>query len=91
VGIAFKVDSSFKLAIPKLILTSTNWNFGVLLQDLHFGVLLQDLHSYLPLPTKILGLRYNTYTHTYLYQLEFWGFIAIPTPVLTFINWNFGA
>jgi hypothetical protein len=29
VGIAFKVDFSFKLAIPGLILTSTNWNFGV--------------------------------------------------------------
>jgi hypothetical protein len=28
VGIAFRVDFSFKLAIPKLVLTSTNWNFG---------------------------------------------------------------
>jgi hypothetical protein len=60
VGISFKVDYSFKLAIPGLIFTSTNWNFGVLLQY---------LHSYLP-----------------LYQLEFWGFVAIPTPELTFTN-----
>jgi hypothetical protein len=27
VNIAFKVDSSFKLAIPSLVFTSTNWNF----------------------------------------------------------------
>jgi hypothetical protein len=38
-----------------------------------------------------LGFRCNTYIHTYIYQLEFWGFVAIPTPVLAFINWNFGA
>jgi len=73
-GIAFKVDSSFKLAILRLILTSTNWNFGLLLQY---------LHSYLTLPTGILGLHCNTYTHTCLYQLEFWGFIAISKPVFT--------
>jgi len=77
VAIAFKVDSSFKLAIPGLIFTSTNWNFGVSLQY---------LHSYLPLPIGILGLHCNTYTHTCFYQLEFWGFIAIPKPVLTFTN-----
>jgi len=44
----------------------------------------------LPLPTRILGLCCNTYTHTYLYQLEFWGFIAILASVLTFTNYNFG-
>jgi hypothetical protein len=82
VGIAFRVDSSFKLEIPRLILSSTNWNFGALLQY---------LHMYLPLPTWILGLCCNTYTRTYFYQLEFWGFVAIPTPVHTFTNWNFGA
>ncbi len=41
-GIAFKVDFSFKLVIPGLILTFTNWNVG--------------------------------------------GFVAIPTPILTFTN-----
>jgi hypothetical protein len=76
-GITFKVDSSFKLVIPKLILTSTNKNFGVSLQY---------LNQYLPLPTGILGFRCNTYTHTCLYQLEFCGFIAIPTLILTFTN-----
>jgi len=81
VAIAFKVDSSFKLAIPELILTSTNWNLGVSLQY---------LHSYLPLPTGILGLHCNTYTHTCFYQLEFWDFIVIPKPILTFTKWNFG-
>ncbi len=81
-GIAFRVDSSFKLAIPGLILTSTNWNFRVSLQY---------LHPYLPLAIRILGLHCNTYTCTYLYQLEFWGFIAILTPVLASTNWNFGA
>jgi hypothetical protein len=29
VGIAFKVDYSFKLAIPTFVLTFTNYNFGV--------------------------------------------------------------
>jgi hypothetical protein len=28
VGIAFRVDSSFKLTIHAFIVTSTNWNFG---------------------------------------------------------------
>ncbi len=32
VGIAFRVDSSFQFTIPTFILTSTNWNFGALLQ-----------------------------------------------------------
>ncbi len=82
VSITLKVDSSFNLAIPAFRFTSTNWNFGALLQY---------VHSYLPLPIRILGLCYNTYTHTYLYQLEFWGFVAIPTHILTSTNWNFGA
>jgi len=43
------------------------------------------------LSTRILQFRCNTYTHTYLYQLEFWGFVAILTPVLASTNWNFGA
>ncbi len=132
-GIAFKVDSSFKLVIPKLILTSTNQNFGALLRYLHsylslpilgfccntytctylyqlefwgfiviptfilvftnwnFGASLQYLHSYLSLPTGILGLHCNTYIHTCLYQLEFWGFIVIPTFILVSTDWNFGA
>jgi len=51
---------------------------------------LQYLNLYLPLPTRILGFRCNTYTRTYLYQLEFWGFITIPTPTLASTNWNFG-
>jgi hypothetical protein len=29
VGITFRVDYSFELAIPTLVVTSTNWNFGV--------------------------------------------------------------
>jgi hypothetical protein len=62
VGIALKVDSSFNLVIPALILTFINWNFGASLQY---------IHPYLPLPTGILGLCRNTYTHIYLYQLEF--------------------
>jgi hypothetical protein len=45
-GIAFKVDYSFKLAIPGLIFTFIDWNFGVSLQYLHL---------YLPLPIGILG------------------------------------
>jgi hypothetical protein len=68
--------------IPKLIFTSTNWNFGASLQY---------LHSYLFLPTRILVFRYNTYTHTCLYQLEFWGFVAILTLLLASTNLNFGA
>jgi len=43
---------------------------------------LQYLDLYLPLPTGILGLCYNTYTRIYFYQLEFWGFVAIPKPYL---------
>jgi hypothetical protein len=73
--------SSF-LAILTSILAFINWNFGALLQY---------LHPYLPLPIGILGLCCNTYTRTYLYQLEFWGFVAILALVLTFTNWNFGA
>jgi len=60
VGIAFKVDFSFKLAIPTLILTSTNWKFGASLQY---------LHMYLFLATIILGPNCNTCT--YFYQLGF--------------------
>jgi len=70
------------VAIPTPILASTNWNFGVLLQY---------LHPYLFLPTGILGHRCNTYTHTYLYHLEFWGLIVILALVLTSTNWDFGA
>jgi len=51
---------------------------------------LQYPNLYLPLPTGILGFHCNTYTRTYLYQLEFWGFIVIPTPTLASTNWNFG-
>ncbi len=80
-GIAFRVHFSFKLIIPKFIFTSTNWNFGFSLQYLHL---------YLLLLIGILGIRCNTYTCTYLYQLEFWGFVAIPTPLLTPTNCNFG-
>jgi len=62
---------------------------------LHLGLILHlNLrHSdlYLPLPIGILGFCCNTYTRTYFYQLEFWGFIAIPTPILASTNWNFGA
>ncbi len=60
---------SFKLAIPELILTSTNWNVGVSLQY---------LHPYLPLQTGILGHDCNTCTCTYFYQLGFWGLVTIP-------------
>jgi hypothetical protein len=77
VGIAFKVDSSFELAIPALILIYTNWNFGVSLQYLHL---------YLPLPIGILELRCNTYTRTYLYQPQIWGLIAILALALTSTN-----
>jgi len=76
-GITFKFDYSFKLVIPKLIFTSTNYNFGVSLQYLHL---------YLPLPAGILRFHCNTYNHTCLYQLEFWGFVAIPTPIFTSTN-----
>jgi hypothetical protein len=70
------------VAIPTPVLTFTNWNYGASLQY---------LHPYLPLPTGILGFHCNTYTHIYVYQLEFWGFVAILAPVLTFTNYNFGA
>ncbi len=65
------------VAIPTPIITFTNWNFGASLQY---------LNPYLPLPTWILGLHCNTYTHTYLYQLEFWGLIAILALILTSSN-----
>jgi len=52
---------------------------------------LQYQNLYLPLPIGILGFHCNTYIHIYLYQLEFWGFITIPTPTLASTNWNFGA
>ncbi len=55
----------------------------------HFNLKYLDL--YLPLATRILGFRCNTYTRTYLYQLEIWGIIAILALVLTFTNWDFGA
>jgi hypothetical protein len=62
---------------------------------LHLGLILHLNLRYpnlcLRLPIGILGFCCNTYTRTYLYQLEFWGFIAIPTPILASINWNFGA
>jgi hypothetical protein len=62
---------------------------------LHLGLVfhlnLQYPNLYLPLPTGILGFHCNTYTSTYLYQLEFWGTIAIFALVLTFTNWYFGA
>jgi hypothetical protein len=64
VGIALKVDSSFNLIIPALILTFINWNFGVSLQY---------IHPYLLLPTGILRLRRNTYTHTYTLQWHPYG------------------
>jgi len=51
---------------------------------------LQYSHLYLPLLTRILGFRCNNCTHIYLYQLEFWGFVVIPTMVLASTNWNFG-
>ncbi len=82
VGIAFRVDSSSKLAIPALILTFTNWNFGVSLQYPHL---------YLPLLTRILGLCCDTCTYTYLYQLKFWGLIIILALVLTSTNQDFEA
>ncbi len=56
---------------------------------LHLNFQYPDL--YLLLPIGILGFHCHTYTHTYLYQLEFWGFVAIPRPVLASTNWNFGA
>jgi len=82
VAIALKVDSSFNLVILAFIFTSTNWNYGALLQY---------LHPYLPLPSRIMGLCCNIYTRTYLYQLEFWGLIAIFALILTSTNWDFGA
>jgi lipopolysaccharide export LptBFGC system permease protein LptF len=65
------------VAIPTPVFTFTNLNFGVSLEY---------LHSYLLLPTGILGLFCNIDTHTCLYELEFWGFIAIPAHVLIFAN-----
>ncbi len=56
-----------------------------------FHLNLQYLDLYLPLPTRILGFRCNTYTRTYLQQLEFWGTIAILALVLIFTNWDFRA
>ncbi len=67
VAIAFKVNSSFKLAIPELILTSTIfWGFIAIptivltFTNWNFGASLQYLHPHLPLPSGILGLHYNT-------------------------------
>jgi hypothetical protein len=54
-----------------------------------FHLNLQYSHLYLLLPIGILGLRYNTCTHIYLYRLEFWGFVAIFAPVLTFYQLEF--
>jgi len=36
-----------------------------------------------------LNLQYPNLN--FFYQLEFCNFVAIPTPILTFTNWNFGA
>jgi hypothetical protein len=62
---------------------------------LHLGLILylnlQYPNLYLPLPIGILGLHCYTYTRTYLYQLEFWGFVAILALVFASTNWNFGA
>jgi hypothetical protein len=62
---------------------------------LHLGLILhlnlQYPDLYLPLPIGILGFHCNTYTRTYLYQLEFWGFVVILTPIFASTNWNFGA
>jgi hypothetical protein len=44
------------------------------------------IFAFIPLPTKILGLHCNTCTRTYLYQLEFWGLIAILALVVTSTN-----
>jgi hypothetical protein len=82
VGIALKVDSSFNLIVPAHILTFIKWNFGASLQY---------MHPYLPLPIGILGLRCNTYTCTYLYQLKFWGLITILALIFISTNWDFGA
>ncbi len=55
-----------------------------------FHLNLQYPNLYLPLPTGFLGIHCNTYIHTYLYQLEFWGIIAVLALVLIFTNWDFG-
>jgi len=83
VGIVFKARSSLKGI-------QTIWMGFFEVWVLHLGLILhlnlKYLDLYFLLPTGILGLCCNTYTCTYLYQLEFWGFVAIPTPVLTFTN-----
>ncbi len=88
VHIVFRVRSSFKgIQTIQMGLFET-WVFHL---RFFFHLNLQYLNLYLPLPTGFLGIHYNTYIRTYLYQLEFWGIIAILALVLTFTNWNFGA
>ncbi len=69
--------------------------FEMTMHVLHLGLIfhlnLQYLHLHLLVLIGVLGFRYNTCIHTYLYQLEFWGLISILTLVLTSTNWNFGA
>ncbi len=87
VCIVFRVRSSFQG-----IQTISTGSFEVWV--LHLGLILhlnlQYPNLYLPSPTGILGFHCNTYTRIFPYQLNFWGFVAIPTPILTFTNWNFG-
>jgi hypothetical protein len=55
-----------------------------------FHLNLQYPNLYLPLPIRFLGIHCNTWTYTYLYQLDFWAFITIPELILTSTNWIFG-
>jgi hypothetical protein len=82
VGIVFRARSSFNVSKP----FNGYFEVWVLYLRLIFHLNLQYLDLYLLLPTGILGFCCNTYTYTYLYQLEFWGFVAIPTPIFTFTN-----
>jgi len=54
VGNVIKVDYSFNFAIPTLILTSTNWNFGALLQYFHPYLPLLEFWGFIALLAHVL-------------------------------------
>ncbi len=79
--IVFRAKSSLKGIQTIYMSFFETW---VLHLSLFFHFNLKYPNLYLPLPTRILGFRCNTYTRTYFYQLEFWGIISILALILTF-------
>jgi hypothetical protein len=75
-----------RLGLHLRVSKPSRWVMWVLHLGLILHLNLHYPHLYLPLPLGILGFSCNTRIHTYFYQLEFWGLIAILALVLTFTN-----